>query len=760
MADTNRIVIDDANRYIVDGTEQDDEIQGGAGDDHVYALGGDDVIYGGEGNDSLYGGDGDDTLHGNAGNDSLIGGAGDDVIYGGQGRDNLSGHEGDDVIYGGDGDDLIAGGTGDNIMDGGHGDDTLIGDTGSDTFVVGANNGNDLFLRFDTSADQIDLTAHDHIRSFADLSHVMSQQGENVVINLAGSDHGGGTVTLARTQLSDLDASDFLFHDPYAEAKAQPEVKAAPQAAPAGKEIDGSDQADKLTGGDGDDTLKGGAGNDTLKGGAGNDTIHGGDDDDTLYGGEGDDVLHGGHGDDWLIGDQGSDTFVFAGNNGHDKIFGFAHSGSQQDKIDLTAHDHIRSFADLSPVMRQQGENVVINLAGSDDGGGTITLDKVQLSDLDQSHFVFHQPEAQPEVKAAPQAQPEVAPAAKAAGKEIDGTDQADKLTGGDGADTLKGGAGNDSLKGGAGDDTLEGGTGRDWLEGGAGADRFVFAPGDGHDAVGDFKSGTDKIDLSAFAGVSFDDLTISPGMMGTKVEVDDGSGGVASFFLWDVYDGDLAESDFIFHDSKAEAETDTKAQAEAQPEAKVEAQAQPKAQPEAQPEGQNITGTAYVDKLTGGDGDDTINAGAGDDTIHGGKGDDTIHGEAGRDKLYGEAGNDNLYGGDGNDNLYGGDGDDTLEGGTWMEGGAGADTFVFTPSGPRIGSDNVGDFTNGEDKIDLSAFAGVSFDDLTITSSGAIGTKVDVDDGGTASFFLWNVAADDLDESDFIFQDTTVDAL
>ncbi len=63
---------------------------------------------------------------------------------------------------------------------------------------------------------------------------------------------------------------------------------------------------------------------------------------------------------------------------------------------------------------------------------------------------------------------------------------------------------------------------------------------------------------------------------------------------------------------------------------------------------------------------------------------------------------------------------------------------------------------------IDLSAFSGVSFDDLTITSSG-VGTKVDVNDGfgGKARFFLWNVNADDLDESGFIFhQDAGADGM
>jgi len=74
-----------------------------------------------------------------------------------------------------------------------------------------------------------------------------------------------------------------------------------------------------------------------------------------------------------------------------------------------------------------------------------------------------------------------------------------DTLTGGNGNDNLNGGDGNDTLDGGKGDDILNGGLGADVLTGGLGADVFVFdALDSATDRITDFKSGVDKIDLSA----------------------------------------------------------------------------------------------------------------------------------------------------------------------------------------------------------------------------------------------------------------------
>ncbi|WP_210205755.1 VCBS domain-containing protein [Hoeflea marina] len=122
--------------------------------------------------------------------------------------------------------------------------------------------------------------------------------------------------------------------------------------------------------------------------------------------------------------------------------------------------------------------------------------------------------------------------------------------------------------------------------------------------------------------------------------------------------------------------------------------------------------------------GNDTVNGGAGNDVIYGGDGNDTLHGdgdndyvngEGGNDFLYGDAGNDWLDGGTGNDQLDGGTGNDTLIGGAGVDiliggegndtlfGGAGADTFRFAEFG-AANVDRIGDFTVGEDRIDLSS--------------------------------------------------------
>jgi Ca2+-binding RTX toxin-like protein len=59
------------------------------------------------------------------------------------------------------------------------------------------------------------------------------------------------------------------------------------------------------------------------------------------------------------------------------------------------------------------------------------------------------------------------------------------------------------SVYGTAGADTFTAGVGRDYLVGGTGADRFNFAPGCSVDVIADFASGSDRIGLSGFAGIT-----------------------------------------------------------------------------------------------------------------------------------------------------------------------------------------------------------------------------------------------------------------
>ncbi len=138
-----------------------DTITGGDGVDSLSGDGGNDTLIGGNDNDALLGGDGDDSVTGDAGADNINGGNGNDTLDGGSENDIIKGSSGDDAILGGTGDDqlygendkdTIAGGTGNDLISGGNGDDycagqagidTVSGDSGSDKIAGGSGTGKD-----------------------------------------------------------------------------------------------------------------------------------------------------------------------------------------------------------------------------------------------------------------------------------------------------------------------------------------------------------------------------------------------------------------------------------------------------------------------------------------------------------------------------------------------------------------------------------------------------------------------------------------
>jgi Ca2+-binding RTX toxin-like protein len=138
-----------ASHVVIGGTENNDDIRSGDGDDTLWGDGGDDILAGGRGNDAIIGGDGNDRMigesgddfsNGGAGNDSMSGSAGTDLLVGLEGRDLIDGGSDEDEIFGGLGDDRISGGSGDDDLlgnedndwiEGGAGDDHLIGDNGN-----------------------------------------------------------------------------------------------------------------------------------------------------------------------------------------------------------------------------------------------------------------------------------------------------------------------------------------------------------------------------------------------------------------------------------------------------------------------------------------------------------------------------------------------------------------------------------------------------------------------------------------------------
>jgi serralysin len=140
-----------------------------------------------------------------------------------------------------------------------------------------------------------------------------------------------------------------------------------------------------------------------------------------------------------------------------------------------------------------------------------------------------------------------------------------------------------------------------------------------------------------------------------------------------------------------------------------------------------SLVGGAGNDYIQGNAGNDTILGGLDNDRLYGGGDNDSIDGGAGYDHLQGNMGNDTLLGGADNDDLSGGKGDDSLVGGAgWdtLTGGQGNDMFYFaatdasnanvttiaagatTPANHDV-TEQIADFTTGQDHIHLAGFTG-----------------------------------------------------
>jgi Ca2+-binding RTX toxin-like protein len=206
---------------------------------------------------------------------------------------------------------------------------------------------------------------------------------------------------------------------------------------------------DRIFGTNKNDVLVGTSANDDIRGDAGNDTLSGRKGEDRIQGGDGNDLLFGEGGDDILSGGKGDD--LLWGGQGNDIAFG----GDGKDLLWGESGDDI--------LIGDDGDDIVYGGAGNDYVLGGAGRD-----------FLWGD-----------------------AGQDI--------LNGGDGDDTIFGGAGSDSIVGGKGDDIIFGG---------AGADRFQFSNllNQGIDRIKDFKSGTDKIIISAlgFGGGLLAGTTIS----------------------------------------------------------------------------------------------------------------------------------------------------------------------------------------------------------------------------------------------------------
>lgn len=266
---------------VINGTNDDDRLEGTPNKDLINGFDGNDTLIGKESDDRLNGGEDDDLLQGDSGNDTLKGGDNRDTLDGGTGNDILKGEDGDDVMDAGPGNDELDGGEDRDEMSGGDGDDILNGGDNRDTLDGGE--GQDI---------------------------LNGENGDDLMKGGAGDD-----------ELNGGEDRDEMFGDEDNDT------------------LNGGNSNDLLDGGDGNDILNGENDDDVMEGGAGDDVLNGGADRDELSGGAGNDTLDGGEGEDQLLGGDGNDIFRLPSDEDTDIILDYQDGFDKFELVGLTFED-------------------------------------------------------------------------------------------------------------------------------------------------------------------------------------------------------------------------------------------------------------------------------------------------------------------------------------------------------------------------------------------------------------------------------------
>lgn len=367
-------------------------VDGGAGNDTIYASNLGDNIFGGAGNDTLYGGKLDDWLLGGDGDDMLdaggpnatdIGGDGN-YLNGGAGNDTLRGREGSDWLDGGDGVDTLTGGAGDDILTGGAADgDELLGGSGNDQYLMRLGDGADYAEDQSDGTPPVDpFLPGDFIsRRFAGLadgSIAADWAGRSTpgIVNnrLAGGDDAivfGQGISIGDVVLKrdPLDRNNLLVLVMQTDAQTGVTAFSGTQMVVRDWFSDPFKRVEWLKFADGNAVrigdvtsfVIGASGNDVLIGTLGNDFVYGGDGNDRLFLLAGDDIGSGGTGSDLLAGDSGNDLML--GGLGNDTLIG----GKGNDSITGDAGaDFINGGDDNDILAGGAGDDTIITGGGDD----------------------------------------------------------------------------------------------------------------------------------------------------------------------------------------------------------------------------------------------------------------------------------------------------------------------------------------------------------------------------------------------------------
>ncbi|MFS4580650.1 M10 family metallopeptidase C-terminal domain-containing protein [Phaeobacter sp. C3_T13_0] len=307
----------DAHDSIVVGNDSSETLDGGAGGNTVFGLGGDDLITGGR--DSLASRDINNTIDIADLEDQTESDDGNDALYGGDGNDTINGGAGDDLLDGGDGDDLLRGQDGVDVFRGGAGIDTVDfsqespfqllvnletnvasgGTASGDTFYSIENliGSDDRIDRFIGTSDNNHFWGqgggdvfnggggNDTLDGGRDGDMLYGEDGDDVLIGGSGQDYldGGEGMDTVLYTASSVGVTVDLANGTARGGDADGPVQIVGRGTTIRHDIIvdienavGSYHDDHLVGTDGDNALSGGAGNDVLTGGYGADLLDGG----------------------------------------------------------------------------------------------------------------------------------------------------------------------------------------------------------------------------------------------------------------------------------------------------------------------------------------------------------------------------------------------------------------------------------------------------------------------------------------------------
>lgn len=310
-------------KVVIQGSSDDDSIDGGDKNACIYGGEGNDTLKSGTGNNELWGQGGNDFLYNSAeGNNTLYGGIGDDIYYvtaeqtiivenlnegndtvestvdytlsanletliltGTTGTENLSGtgNELDNALTGNNGTNIISGQAGNDTIDGGLGIDTMAGGSGDDVYYV-----NEYFDEIIENADE----GIDTVYSSTNYKMV-SENLENLILT------GSSDINVTANEL--------------------------------------------------DNELTGNAGNNLFYGNGGNDKIDGG---------AGVDSLHGGYGNDVYYVDNSNDIVKEYYDQGIDKVYASA---------DFTLTGNLENLELTGSAIIATGNDIYNNITGNDE---------------------------------------------------------------------------------------------------------------------------------------------------------------------------------------------------------------------------------------------------------------------------------------------------------------------------------------------------------------------------------------------------------